>query len=84
MNKTIDLVGPKKILFKNIIKKSVSSKIKIKKIDLELAYQKALNDINFEYSVEDLNILVGNYVGNQKKLQNLYDFKFKNVESLNT
>ena len=84
LNKTIDLVGPKKILFKNIIKKSVSSKIKIKKIDLELAYQKALNDINFEYSVEDLNILVGNYVGNQKKLQNLYDFKFKNVESLNT
>ena len=84
LNKTIDLVGPKKILFKNIIKKSVSSKIKIKKIDLELAYQKALNDINFEYSVEDLNILVGNYVGNQKKLQNLYNFKFKNVESLNT
>jgi nucleoside-diphosphate-sugar epimerase len=84
LNKTIDLVGPKKLLFQKFIKKSVSSKIKIKKIDLELAYQKALNDINFEYGVEDLNILVGNYVGNHKKLQNLCNFKFKNIESLNT
>ena len=83
-NKIIDLVGPKKILFRNLIKKSISPKIKIKKINLELAYQKALNDANFEYGVEELNILVGNYVGNHKKLQNLCDFKFKNIESLNT
>ena len=57
--------------------------LKIKKINLELAYKKALNDINFEYGVEDLNILVGNYVGNHKKLQNLCGFKFKKIESLN-
>ena len=82
-NKTIDLVGPNKITFRNLIKKSISSKIKIKKINLELAYKKALNDINFEYGVEDLNILVGNYVGNHKKLQNLCNFKFKKIESLN-
>ena len=83
LNKTIDLVGPKKLSFQKLIKKSISSKIKIKRINLELAYQKALNDTNFEYGVEDLNILVGNYVGNHKKLQNLCDFKFKNIESLN-
>ena len=83
-NKTIDLIGPKKISFQKLIKKSVSSEIKIKKIDLELAYKKALTDINFEYGVEDLNILVGNYVGNHKKLQNLCNFKFKKIESLNT
>jgi len=84
LNKTIDLVGPKKLLFQKLIKKSISPKIKIKKIELELAYKKAVNDINFEYGVEDLNILVGNYVGNHKKLQNLCNFKFKNIESLNT
>ena len=83
-NKIIDLVGPKEITFQNLIKKSVSSKIKIKKINLELAYKKALNDINFEYGVEDLNILVGNYVGNHKRLQNLCNFNFKKIESLNT
>ena len=84
LNKTFDLVGPKKLLFQKLIKKSISSKIKIKKINLEQAYQKALNDTNFEYSVEELNILVGNYIGNHKKLKNLCDFKFKNIESLNT
>jgi len=83
-NKTIDLVGPKKLSFQKLIKKSVSPKIKIKKINLELAYKKALNDANFEYGVEDLNILVGNYIGNHEKLQNLCGFKFKNIESLNT
>jgi len=83
-NKIIDLVGPKQITFQNLIKKSISPNIKIKKINLELAYKKALTDINFEYGVEDLNILVGNYVGNHKKLQNLCDFKFKKIESLKT
>ena len=83
-NKTLDLIGPKKLSFQKLIKKSVSSEIKIKKIDLELAYKKALTDINFEYGVEDLNILIGNYVGNHKKLQNLCNFKFKKIESLNT
>jgi len=82
-NKIIDLVGPREITFQQLIKKSISTKIKIKKINLELAYKRALTDINFEYGVEDLNILVGNYVGNHKKLQNLCNFKFKNIESLN-
>ena len=82
-NKIIDLVGPNEITFQNLIKKSVSSKIKIKKINLESAYKSALNDISFAYGVEDLNILVGNYVGNHKKLQNLCNFKFQKIESLN-
>ena len=82
-NKIIDLVGPRKITFQKLVTKSVSSKIKIKKINLESAYKSALNDISFAYGVEDLNILVGNYVGNHKKLQNLCNFKFQKIESLN-
>ena len=83
-NKIIDLVGPKKILFQNLIKNSKPSHVKIQKIDLELAYKKSLNDVNFEYSIEDLNILVGNYTGNHIKLQKMCDFSFKKIESLNT
>jgi len=83
-NKIIDLVGPRKISFQSLIKKSIPSHMKIKKINLELAYKKALNDINFEYGVEDLNILVGNYTGNHNKLQKLCNFTFKKIESLNT
>jgi NADH dehydrogenase len=83
-NKIIDLVGPREITFQKLITKSIPPKVKIQKINLELAYKKALTDINFEYGVEDLNILVGNYVGNHKKLQNLCNFKFEKIDLLNT
>ncbi|MEC7711472.1 MAG: NAD(P)H-binding protein [Thermoproteota archaeon] len=83
-NKIIDLVGPNKISFKKIIKQSVPNDVKVKKISLNSAYKKALNDINFEYGIEDLNILVGNYTGNHKKLKNLCNFTFEKIKSLNT
>ena len=83
-NKIIDLVGPNKISFEKLIKQSVPNNVKIKKINLELAYKQALNDINFEYGVEDLNILVGNYTGNHKKLKNITNFVFEKIKSLNT
>ena len=83
-NRIIDLVGPKKILFQNLIKNSKPSHVKIQKIDLESAYKRALNNVNFEYGVEDLNILAGNYTGNHNKLKNLCSFSFKKIDSLNT
>ena len=83
-NKIIDLVGPNKISFEKLIKQSIPDNVKTKKITLEYAYKQALNDINFEYGVEDLNILVGNYTGNHKKLKNLTNLVFKKIKSLNT
>ena len=83
-NKIIDLVGPIKISFEKLIKQSISHNVKTKKINLELAYKNALNDINFEYGIEDLNILVGNYTGNHNKLKNLSKLTFKKIKSLNT
>tara|TARA_Y100000590_G_scaffold188011_1_gene214265 strand:+ start:1244 stop:2044 length:801 start_codon:yes stop_codon:yes gene_type:complete len=82
--KIIDLVGPNKITFKKLIKNSVKSNVKLKKIDLELAYYNALTKTNFEYGTEDLNILIGNYVGNFNKLQKLCEFSFRKINSLNT
>tara|TARA_Y100000590_G_scaffold96306_1_gene109419 strand:+ start:11879 stop:12682 length:804 start_codon:yes stop_codon:yes gene_type:complete len=82
--KIIDLVGPNKIFFKKLIKNSIKSNIKMKEVDLELAYNNALNKSNFDYGLEDLNILIGNYTGNFKKLQNLCDFSFEKINSLNT
>ena len=83
-NKIIDLVGPNKILFEKLIKQSIPPNLKIKKINLEVAYKQALNDNNFEYGVEDLNILVGNYTGDHKKLKNLTNLVFEKIKSLNT
>jgi len=83
-NKIIDLVGPNKISFEKLIKQSIPNHVKIKKINLELAYKQALNDINFEYGLEDLNILVGNYTGNHKKLKNFTQLVFEKIKSLDT
>jgi|TARA_B100001540_G_scaffold15249_1_gene13097 nucleoside-diphosphate-sugar epimerase len=82
-NKIIDLVGPNKISFEKLIKQSIPGNVKIKKINLELAYKKALNDINFEYGIEDLNILVGNHTGNHNKLKSLSKLTFEKIKSLN-
>ena len=83
-NKIIDLVGPNTISFEKLIKQSIPNNVKMKKINLELAYKQALNDNSFEYGVEDLNILVGNYTGNHKKLKNMTKLVFEKIESLNT
>ena len=78
-------IGP--VLYKSLelyFSLSKPSNVKFQKINLELAYKKALNDINFEYGIEDLNILIGNYTGNHKKLRSLCNFSFKKIESLDT
>jgi len=82
--KIIDLVGPNKITFKQLIRNSTKSNIKLKKIELELAYYNALNKSNFEYSIEDLNILIGSYIGSFTKLQKLSHLSFRKINSLNT
>ena len=79
-NKTVDLVGPKTISFENYIKKFNKSKVKIKKIPLEQAYHIALNNPKKAlYGVDDLSIMVGDYVSNHKKLENLSGIKLKSL-----
>lgn len=71
-NKIVDLVGPQIIIFENFVKKFVKKQIKITKIDLEKAYHTALNQPkNAIYGLDNLNILVGDFVGNHKKLEQL-------------
>ena len=82
-NKTIDLVGPEFITFKKFITLfSNQKKIKIKHMDLELAYQRALNNPRSDFSLDDLNILIGNFKGDHTKLTQLVDFNFQPVSKL--
>ncbi|MBI5377545.1 MAG: NAD(P)H-binding protein [Thaumarchaeota archaeon] len=75
-NKIVDLVGPQTITFESFVKKFVKKKAKIKKIDLEHAYHTALNRPKTAvYGLDDLNILVGDFVGDHKKLERLCGFK---------
>ena len=76
--KIIDLVGPKTITYNSLIKDFIrGKKVKLEKIDLEDAYRNALHNKNIHSGIDDLNILVGDYVGNYKKLQKITGIKFR-------
>ena len=82
-NKTLDLVGPEIISFKKYIQLFLQKKkTKLFHIDIEDAYHFAMTDSKFDYGVDDLNILVGNFVGNHKKLRNLSKMNFQSVKEL--
>ncbi|NDB88179.1 MAG: NAD-dependent epimerase/dehydratase family protein [Thaumarchaeota archaeon] len=79
-NKIVDLVGPKTISFENYVRKFNKSKAKIKKIPLEQAYHTALNNPKKAlYGVDDLNIMIGDYVSNHKRLEKLSGIKLKTL-----
>jgi len=77
-NKIIDLVGPKIIIYNCFVRDFLrGKKVKIKKISLEDAYRSALHNPKSVFGIDDLNILIGDYVGNHKILQKISGIKFK-------
>ena len=77
-NKIIDLVGPKIITYNCFVRDFLrEKKIKIKKISLADAYHSALHNPKSVFGIDDLNILIGDYVGNHKILQKISGIKFK-------
>ena len=82
-NKTLDLVGPEIISFKKYIQLFLQKKkTKLDHIDIEDAYHLAVTNSKFDFGVDDLNILVGNFVGDYKKLRNLSKMNFQSVQEL--
>ena len=82
-NKIFDLVGPEYITFEQYVKLfSKKNKTSIKKINLEIAYFNAINNSKSDFGVDDLNILVGNFRGNHKKLKQVTQIKFKSISEL--
>ena len=76
--KIIDLIGPQTITYHSFIKDFIhGKKVKIKKISLEDAYRNALRNKNSTFGIDDLNILVGDHVGNHKRLRKLTNIKFR-------
>ena len=76
--KVIDLVGPKIVTYNRFLRDIVSGKkVRIKKIPLQEAYYDALHNPRSMFGLDDLNILVGDFVGDHKKLRNMTGIKFK-------
>jgi len=82
-NKIIDLVGPNYISFEKYVKLfSKGTNSKIKKINLETCYHTAINNPNSDFGIDDLNILIGNFNGNHKKLKTISGLKCQSVIKL--
>jgi len=82
-NKIIDLVGPNNITFKQYVQLfSKGTKTNIKKIDLENAYHAAITNTKSDFGVDDLNILIGNFKGNYRKLRKLTEIEFHSIVEL--
>jgi NADH dehydrogenase len=78
--KILDLAGPQKISFEDFVNLfAKNTKIKIQKIDLESAYNEAKRNPRSVYSLESLNILVGDYTSDVKQLQKLSNVKLTTV-----
>ena len=82
-NKIIDLVGPDFVTFEKYVKLfSKGTKTKIRKINLEDVYHDAIINSKSNFGIDDLNILIGNFKGNHKKLSKLSKIKFQSVLEL--
>jgi len=73
--KILDLVGPRKISFEDFVKLfSKNTKVKFKKINLKNAYDEGT------YSLESLDLLIGDYTSDITQLQKLASIKLTPVE----
>ena len=79
--KIVDLVGPQEISFEDFVRLFIkNTEVKIEKINLDDAYDEARHNTNAVYSLESLNILVGDYTSDGKQLQKLSDVKLTTVD----
>ena len=79
--KIIDLVGPEMVSYNAFVKKFSRGKARVKKIDFENAYHDSLHNKG-SFGVDDLSIMVGDYIGDHKKLAGLARMKFTRYEKI--
>lgn len=79
----IDLVGSESISFQNYVKLfSRNTKTKLKKINLEFAYRDAITKPQSPFSVDDLNLLIGDFKGDHGKLKTISQISFLSIREV--
>ncbi len=75
-NRTLDMVGPRIISYKSYVKMFAKNSARITHMDAEEAYRQAICGETTYYSIDDLNIMMGSFVGNHDKLASISGMKF--------
>jgi len=79
----LDLVGSESITFEKYVKEfSIGTITKIKKINLETVYHEAISNSHSNFGVDDLNLLIGDFKGDYKKLKIISGIKFSSIRKL--
>ena len=82
-NKIVDLVGPQKISFEDFVNLfAKNTKTEIQKVSLDDAYHEAKHNPRSVYGLETLNILVGSYTSDVKRLKKLSDIKLTKISNM--
>ena len=79
----LDLVGSESITFEKYVREfSSGTNTKIKKVSLENVYHEAISNPHSKFGVDDLNLLIGDFKGDYKKLKNISKIKFSSIRKL--
>ncbi len=79
----LDLVGSESITFQKYVKEfSRGTSTQIKKINLETVYHESITNPNSEFGVDDLNLLIGDFNGDYKKLKDISKIEFSSILKL--
>ena len=82
-NKTLDLVGSELITYFEYVKLfSRKKNIKFTKINLEKAYHDAITNPSSTFSLDDLNLLIGDFRGNHENLKKISNCSFTSVRKI--
>lgn len=75
-NRTLDMVGPRIISYKSYVKMFVKDSAGVTHMDAEEAYRRAICGEGTYYSIDDLNIMLGSFVGRHDELARMSGMKF--------
>ena len=82
-NQILDLVGSESISYQNYVKLfSRKTQTKLKNINLESAYHDAITKPKSQFGVDDLNLLIGDFKGDHKKLKNISKMSFLSIREV--
>lgn len=79
---TLDLVGPQITTFAEYIGAFASPQTKILHVNMEQIYQDAVLDRDPIYDLDDLNIMVGGYVGDHDTLRQMTGMTFHTIPQM--
>ena len=80
--RTLDMVGPQTVTFAEYVRKFAGSRSKIEHADMERVYRDAVLNRGPTYELDDLNIMIGGYIGDHDALRRMTRMRFRTIPDM--